>query len=229
MRYQALATDYDGTLAADGQVAGATWAAIQRLRDSGGKLVLVTGRELSELRRICPHLERFDRIVAENGGLLYRPATHEEQALAPPPTEQFVHALRQRKVAPLSVGRTIVATWRDQATVVLETIRDLGLEMHVIFNKDAVMVLPLGINKATGLTAALNEMGLSPHNVAGIGDAENDRAFLDLCGYSAAVSNALPMLKQHVDLVTSGDHGRGVIELIDKLLIEDLPHPAGHL
>ena len=58
------------------------------------------------------------------------------------------------------------------------TIRDLGLELQVIFNKGAVMVLPSGVNKAIGLAAALRDLGLSPHNVVGVGDAENDHAFL---------------------------------------------------
>jgi hydroxymethylpyrimidine pyrophosphatase-like HAD family hydrolase len=63
--------------------------------------------------------------------------------------------------------------------VVLETIRSLGLEHQVIFNKGAVMVLPPGVNKATGLVAALHALGISPRNVVGVGDAENDHAFLD--------------------------------------------------
>jgi HAD superfamily hydrolase (TIGR01484 family) len=222
MRYLALATDYDGTLAADGVVSDDTWAAVHRLRESGRQILLVTGRELDDLQRVCPHLDLFDRIVAENGGLLYNPATHEEKVLAPAPPEDFLRALRARGVAPLSAGRTIVATWRPHETAVLETIRDLGLELHVIFNKDAVMVLPSGVNKATGLKAALDELGLSAHNLVGIGDAENDHAFLALCGCAAAVSNALPKLKKHADVITAGDCGQGVIELIDELLADDL-------
>ena len=56
-------------------------------------------------------------------------------------------------------------------------IRDLGLELDVIFNKGAVMILPAGVNKGTGLEAALKELQLSAHNVVGVGDAENDHAF----------------------------------------------------
>jgi hypothetical protein len=104
----------------------------------------------------------------------------------------------------------------------LEAIRDLGLELQVIFNKDAVMVLPSGVNKASGLSAALEELGLSPHNVVGVGDAENDHAFLELCECGAAVANALPMLRARADIPTQGDHGAGVIELIEELLDDDL-------
>jgi HAD superfamily hydrolase (TIGR01484 family) len=221
MRYLALATDYDGTLATDGAVSDDIWAAVKRLRESGRKLLLVTGRELDELQQVCPHLEHFDRIVAENGALLYHPARREEKLLAPAPPAEFVRILRQRGV-PVSVGRSIVATWRTHETAVLEAIRDLGLELDVIFNKDAVMVLPSGVNKATGLKAALDEMGLSERNVVGVGDAENDHAFLALCACAAAVANALPRLKEHVDIVTAAHHGRGVVELIDELLADDL-------
>ncbi|MEH2406443.1 HAD family hydrolase [Nostoc sp.] len=89
-------------------------------------------------------------------------------------------------------------------------------------NKDALMVLPSGINKATGLAAALDEMQLSSENVVGIGDAENDHDFLNFCGCSVAVANALPTLKERVDFVTNGSRGDGVIELIEKLITSDL-------
>src|SRR5205085_5729096 len=122
----------------------------------------------------------------------------------------FVELLRSRGVAPMSVGRTIVATWRPHEHTVLNVIHDLGLELQVIFNKDAVMVLPSGVNKATGLVAALPELGLSPHNVVGVGDAENDHAFLKVCECSAAVANALPAVKDTADVVARHDHGAGV-------------------
>ncbi len=196
---------------------------------SGLQLLLVTGREVDDLRDICPHLEVFDRVVAENGGVLYRPVTHERKILASPPPKEFVQTLRSRGVARLEVGQTIVATVRPYETVVLEAIRDLGLELQVIFNKEAVMVLPSGVNKASGLRAALKELGLSPNDVVAIGDAENDHAFLDMCGCSAAVANALPALKKHADIVTTGAEGQGVIELIDELLADDLSGRAKRL
>jgi HAD superfamily hydrolase (TIGR01484 family) len=222
MRYLALACDYDGTLAHDGRVDAATLAALERLLASGRKLLLVTGRELDDLQKVFDHLQLFEWVVAENGALLYRPASREVTVLAERPPDRFVEALRQHGVRPMSVGHVIVATWHPFATTVLETIREQGLELQVIFNKDAVMVLPAGVNKATGLAAALDRLGLSAHNVVGVGDAENDHAFLSLCECSAAVANALPALKEHADVVTRGDHGAGVAELIDALVGGDL-------
>jgi HAD superfamily hydrolase (TIGR01484 family) len=222
VRYLLLACDYDGTIAHHGVVDAETMGALERFRATRRRLLLVTGRELDDLMRVCPDLSVFERVVAENGAVLYTPATRHVQTLATAPPETFVKELERRGVTPLSAGRVIVATWRPHEHVVFEAIRDLGLELHVIFNKDAVMVLPSGVNKASGLIAALEQLGMSVHNAVGIGDAENDHAFLAACECSVAVANAIPSLKGHADLVTSGDHGRGVAELIDRMLASDL-------
>ncbi|MEZ2127671.1 MULTISPECIES: HAD-IIB family hydrolase [unclassified Sinorhizobium] len=221
----ALATDYDGTLAEDGAVDAATIQALHRFRDSGRRLILVTGRELPDLKRVFDRLDLFDRVVAENGALLYAPATEEERPVAPAPPPQFVEKLRRKGVEQISVGRSIVATWEPHQTTVLDTIREMGLELEIIFNKGAVMVLPSGVNKASGLTAALEELELSPLNVAGVGDAENDHALLRFCGFGAAVANALPALKQGADLVLTGARGAGVVELITTICDDETAIP----
>ncbi|MER9593694.1 HAD-IIB family hydrolase [Mesorhizobium sp. M0244] len=221
MYFIALATDYDGTLAHEGIVAEKTLAALERFKKSGRKLILVTGRELPDLKRVFPEVAIFDKVVAENGALVYTPASEEERAISPPPAPEFVAKLRKRGVKPLSVGRSIVATWEPHQVTVLEVIKKLGLELEIIFNKGAVMILPSGINKATGLTAALQDLRLSPHNVVGVGDAENDHAFLRACGFSVAVDNALAAVKDTADLVTRGARGKGVEELIAKVVERD--------
>src|SRR5207248_7333948 len=197
---------------------------LQEVRKSGRKLILVTGRELDDLIKVFPRIDLFDRVVAENGALLYRPATREERPLAQRPPDEFWQQLIKRGADRVSVGRAIVATWRPHEKTAVELIRDLGLELQITFNKGAVMILPSGVNKATGLKVALTELGLSPHNVVGVGDAENDHAFLSLCECSVAVENALTTLKERVDWVTSASHGDGTVELIQALVITDLSH-----
>ncbi|HXH07694.1 MAG TPA: HAD-IIB family hydrolase [Vicinamibacterales bacterium] len=222
MRYLVLAVDYDETLADRGLVAPATLEALERVRASGRRLLLVTGRQLDDLLHVFPEAGRFDLVVAENGALLYEPATRETRLLGEPPPATFLDELARRGVSPLSSGRVIVATHRPNETIVLEAIRDLGLELHVIFNKGAVMVLPAGVNKGSGLLAALHRLGLSRHNVVGVGDAENDHAFLGLCECAVAVANALPMVRQRADLVTERSNGAGVVEVAERLLADDL-------
>lgn len=217
-----LATDYDGTLATDGRVGERTIDALLRLRASGRHLILVTGRLLEDLQFALPEYALFDRIVAENGAVLFDPHSREMRTLAEPPDPRFVAFLRERGVEPLSLGHVIVATSEPHQAAVLEGIRLLGLELEIIFNKGAVMVLPAGVTKASGLGAALEAMDLSRHHVVAVGDAENDHAFMAASEASVAVANALPSVKERADLVTAADHGAGVEELIGRLLEDDL-------
>ena len=220
MFFVALATDYDGTLAKDGRVDAPTIDALRALQPSGRKLILVTGRELPDLKRVFPALDLFDMVVAENGGLLFEPAKNEEVPLAEPPPATFVARLREVGVSPLSVGRTIVSTWEPNEIAVLKVLHELGLELHIIFNKGAVMVLPAEVNKAFGLKHALDRLCLSPHNVVAIGDAENDLAFLGICGCAVAVGNALPSVKAKADFLVR-DHGAGVRDIGRRLTDAD--------
>ena len=226
MRYHALAADYDGTLAHHGLIDDQTWASLRKLRDSGRKLIMVTGRELDELLGIIQHPEMFDRIVAENGAVLYCPCSKAIKLLAPKPPKEFAAELRQRGVDRVAEGRVIVAAWEPHQDTILHAIHDMALELQVIFNKGAVMVLPTGVNKATGLEAALKDLGLSRHNVVAVGDAENDHALLACAEVGVAVANALPALKAHTDLVMSSDHGAGVSQLIERILLTDLAEAA---
>lgn len=222
MRYQVLATDYDGTLAHDGHVDAPTVRALERMRAAGCTLVMVTGRELHELLSIFPQIDLFSRVVVENGALLYQPDTRQETVLSTPPPESLIRTLRERGLEPM-VGRVIVATFRPHDVLLFKTIRDLGLEWQVIFNKESVMALPTGVNKATGLALALTELRQSPKHTIGVGDAENDLAFLEFCGCGVAVANALPYVKERADLIMEGARGFGVVELIERMLADDIP------
>lgn len=228
MRFQVLATDYDGTLATHGSVGSSTTTALKRLRDSGRKALLVTGRELPDLKRVYSEFAVFDRIVAENGALLYDPLTNEETLLCEPASKLLVDRLQILKI-PISVGRAVIATTEPYHHVVLDIIHELGLELQLSFNKGAVMVLPSGVNKAVGLLAALRQIHASPTATVAVGDAENDHAFLGISGCGVAVANALPSLKSRANLITRGTHGDGVVEIIEELIANDFARCAcGH-
>lgn len=227
MNITALVSDYDGTLALDGSVDDRTLSAVERLRDSGRKFILATGRELDELLTVFPCVTLCDAVVAENGALLYHPSTREEKFLGIQPPGGLVRLLRDRGVHSLSVGRSLLATRAPHEEIVRRTIADLGLPWRVILNRDSLMILPPGIDKAAGLHEALHMLGLSPGDAAGIGDAENDRDFLAVVGYSACVDNALPSLKEACDVVTSASHGAGVAEFIEDILVSDRREGGG--
>jgi len=220
MWFHVLACDYDGTIATGGTVPPEVFDGLKRVRDSGRKLLLITGRRFDDILDVCPQIDFFDLVVAENGATLYDPAAKKVEDLVEPPPPEFLDGLRVAGV-PYEAGRVIVATVVPHEVAVLETIRRLGLELQIIFNKEAVMILPSGVSKESGLEAALARLGISAHNAMGIGDAENDHAFLRKVGFSGVVANAIPALAAEADFVATEMAGAGVLELIDGPLRRD--------
>jgi len=202
-------------------MARATVQALQRLRASGRKVLLVTGETKEDLAEF-PHLELFDLVVAENGAVLHDPATGLEESLAGPPPPALLRELRRNGVDPLKSGRVVVSTEYSQEDAVTAALRELDIGWRLIRNRHDLILLPEPLSKATGLAAALKKLALSPHQVIGVGDAENDIALLESCGLGVAVANAAPVLKAHADLVMTRGAGAGIVELIGLILGENL-------
>ncbi|HEY7376881.1 MAG TPA: HAD family hydrolase, partial [Polyangia bacterium] len=226
MRYLALATDYDDTIATHGRLDDDVARALQRLRTSGRRAVLITGRILEDLLTVCPNLDAFAAVVLENGAVLHVPARRETRVLCPPVPDSLVRELARRGVEPLARGRAILATRRPHEIAVLEAIRDLDLELQITFNGNAVMVLASGVNKGSGLQAALRELDLSIHEAVGVGNGQNDHSFLDICECAVAVGNAVDAVKAKADFTTPACCGAGVVQLIDELVATDLSERA---
>ncbi len=218
MWYHVLACDYDGTLASEGRIAPETMQALHRVRDSGRRIVLITGRQFDDLLGICPEIDLLDWVVAENGAILYEPRGKRVDDLAAPAPAAFLAAL-ERAGVPFSTGRIVVSTVVPHETAVRRAIHDLGLELQIIFNRESVMVLPAAVSKQSGLEEALRRLGVPAHKVIGIGDAENDLAFLRLAGFAVAVGNAVPSLAAEADLVTRAANGAGVREFVEEWLL----------
>ena len=215
MRYlRAIATDYDDTIAEIGFVSDRNLLAMERFRASGRLLILNTGRGLEDLLPVFPEVERFDMLVLENGAILYDPLTKTEKLLGQPPPESFLADLRRRGVSPLPARRVILDTWAIHQHKIAEAIRVSGLKLHMVFNQDSVMVLPAGIDKGSGLKAALKPAGIALEDVAGIGDGANDHGLLDACGVKIAVPNAIPEIIAKAHKVMTFE------ELVDAVLIQ---------
>lgn len=216
--WRALAADYDGTLANRGTIDPPTLAALRRWTASGRTAILVTGRRWEELREICPEVGLFVRVVAENGGVLVDPASGEIRLLTTPPPEPLVAAVRTLDLRPLAIGRTLIAFRTPDDIPVQAAIDRLGLDYRIVPNKRERMALPAGVDKRTGLLAALDALQIPAEAVVGAGDAENDIPFLTMCGESLAVANALPAVKAAARVVLDRDHGAGVTDWIDRAL-----------
>ncbi|HUH71421.1 MAG TPA: HAD-IIB family hydrolase [Mycobacterium sp.] len=98
---------------------------------------------------------------------------------------------------------------REHAATVIDVIGQLGLDCQIIWNRAALMVLPAGVTKGTGLDAVLAETNFSPHNTIAVGDAENDLSLFGVVEIGAAVADAVPSVRRHGDLVLDAPDGVG--------------------
>jgi hydroxymethylpyrimidine pyrophosphatase-like HAD family hydrolase/GTPase SAR1 family protein len=226
MRYVALAAGYDGTLARDGHCDERCVEALRSLAATGRKLILVTGRVLRELLEIFPEARLFDYVVAENGAVMYRPATRQSAILAQAPPEILLQELERRHVTPMSVGSSSITTLPSKRDEIRDALRKLGLDFQIVPNDGVLSVLPGGVDKASGVRAALKELGVSHHNLAAIGDGANDIALFTLAQHAAAVRNADPALKRVADRTTQGASCDGFLELAHDLIVTDLAASA---
>jgi len=202
MKFSVLALDYDGTIARHGNAHPEVVTAIRGAQARGIVVVLVTGRILSDLRRVLTETDLFDAIVAENGAVLAFP-NGRKRVLGRPASRELLAELCERNVE-CSFGESIVEADAGTAPQILEAIRKLQLPLVLVFNRNRVMVLPQGVTKASGLREALKTMRFSPHNCMAIGDAENDHALLDACEIGVAVSWGSKSLQNIADHVLEG-------------------------
>jgi hydroxymethylpyrimidine pyrophosphatase-like HAD family hydrolase len=204
--FRALACDYDGTLASDDRLGDRVVAALEEARAAGIRLVLVTGRTFFELTRVCERLDLFDVVVAENGAVLYLPRAGMLRELAPAPPARLAAELDRRGIIYES-GRVVVGAARSDEHAVREALRATGVTLEVLYNRGRLMLLPRGVSKGSGLRHALRELGLSPHDVLALGDAENDLDLFAVSGFSGCPGNAEAVVRDRVDWVFPGENG----------------------
>lgn len=228
MRYVVLAAGFDGTLARDGRCDERCIDALRGLSATGRKLILVTGRELRRLLEIFPEARIFDYIVAENGAVLHRTATRQSEILGQAPPEILLQELRRQRIAPVSVGSSIITTKAEYLDPVREVLRKLKLHLdyELVTNDEALLILPPGIDKASGINEALGELGVSRHNLVAIGNAENDLPLFASAEHAVAVNNAGEAVKQAADRVTESGYCDGFLELARDLIATDLAASA---
>ena len=209
--FKAVALDLDGTLTENDRLADCGIAAVRASR-ADLKMILVTGRIFDDLEEAYPGLwSEFDAVVTENGAVMH---ARSDMRLLATPVDPAVHpALASRGIAARS-GRALLAIDGDAAATAIEVIAELGLDHQVVHNRGAAMIVPAGVTKGTGLLAALDELGLSPHNAIAAGDAENDLALLHAAEVGAAVANAVPSLAAQADLQLRSRDGTGIAELL---------------
>ncbi|HVG71828.1 MAG TPA: HAD hydrolase family protein [Vicinamibacterales bacterium] len=226
MKLSVLALDYDGTIATDRGVDVEVRRAIAEARTNGITVLLVTGRILSELRRVAGDLHFVDGVVAENGAVVHFPDSEHTSVLAPRVTPSLVSGFEAEHLS-FRTGECLIDADASDGQRLLSVIRRLELPYVLVFNRGRVMVMPQGVSKATGLQAALDMLRLSPRNTLAIGDAENDHELLRLSELGAAVKWGSVVLQGVADAVVAGESPRDTAAYIRPLATADhVPLPG---
>ena len=226
MKLSVIALDYDGTIASDRGIDGEVRQAIALARTNGVTVLLVTGRILSELRRVAGDLHFVDGVVAENGAVVHFPDSDHTSVLAPRVQDRLVAEMTAQQIA-YQAGECLLDASADDAQRVLAIIRRLELPYVLIFNRGRMMVMPQGVSKATGLQVALDMLRLSPRNTVAVGDAENDHELLRIAELGAAVHWGSGALQEVADAIVHGQGPRDAARYIRGLAHEvRLPLPA---
>ncbi|HET92088.1 MAG TPA: response regulator [Chloroflexi bacterium] len=217
-----LACGIEGTLSKDGVVDDETWKMLHQAKAAGLSIILVTGQTLDVLTATTEYTRLCEAIVAEDGAVVYFPR---RDAIALPfgrLAPSVIHHLESLTI-PLQRGKAIITTHVPHDMAILNALRQIGGGATVEYNRGAVMVLPPGATKGTGLCYALQEMGYSPHNVVACGDAENDHSLLEMAELAVAVSNAHPDIQARADVQLSHPDGMGIRLFIHDLLNGHIP------
>ncbi|MEK9141950.1 MAG: HAD hydrolase family protein, partial [Nitrospirota bacterium] len=204
--------DFDGTLAVNGDVPPEVETALEQCRASGYVLFLVTGRRYETVS--LGHLaELFTGIVWENGAVLSHAASGETYLPFGQLDARLLKAIEEAGI-PFERGLAIAATWTPHDQALWRILSSLGSSTSLEYNKSAVMVLPPGATKGSGLERLLALCGLSPRNLAAFGDAENDLSMLTLAEVSVAVADAVPAVIETSDVLATAPGPQGVLEIL---------------
>lgn len=229
MYARVLACDFDGTGATEGRLAPEVRDELVAARAAGVATLLVTGRVLEDLRLGHVDFGAFDAVIAENGALIWFPATDRLIQLGVAPSPAFLGRLRAAGV-PFHVGAVIVGTWEGHAADALQLIREEGADLQLVFNRAAVMLLPTGVNKAVGVRRALAELGRSAHDMVAFGDAENDLPLFALAEVGVAARGSVRAVARVADDHVSLPGPAGIAQYLRRLREHGwhLPTPARH-
>jgi hydroxymethylpyrimidine pyrophosphatase-like HAD family hydrolase/CheY-like chemotaxis protein len=215
-----LASDLDGTLAQDGVVSPQTWDLLHHAKTFGFTLILATGRVIDNFINEGPFAELFEAIVAEDGAVVFFPRRNLVKLPFGRLSSLVVQRLEEMNI-PMERGMSIVATRRPYDEAILKVLQEVNVGVTIEYNYGAVMLLPPGATKGTGLAYALQELGYSPRNLIACGDAENDCSMLEFAELAVAVPHAIPRLRAMADAVIAEDPeepGTGINILFRQLI-----------
>ena len=80
-------------------------------------------------------------------------------------------------------------------------------------------IVPVGIDKAEGLSILLDKIGMQPSELIAFGDGYNDIPMLQFAGLGVAMGNAAEDIQKAADMVAQSNDDDGIAVLLEKLIL----------
>jgi hydroxymethylpyrimidine pyrophosphatase-like HAD family hydrolase len=212
-----LVTDYDRTLTdADLNAYEPALRVLKLLQERGrAKVIVATGRGMPFVNEMRESLSFAEAVVAENGAVVWLPRSGKVMVLGD--GSRAKAALRASRL-PFEEGEVIVSVKKGLEGKVRNVIRKARLGVELQYNQDSIMLLPRGVDKLTGVLAALKELSLEGQGLICIGDGENDLSLFGIASVRVATESAVQALKDRADVVCPGPFAVGVALYLESLL-----------
>ena len=229
MRVKAISLDIDGTITyKDRTLSIDALKAIRLAERLGVPVMLVTGNSVPFAEAAAVFIGTSGPVIAEDGGALslkgegtmrkrvFLTDMDEEWILWSELKKRFTEAELSYSTMERKAG--LVITRKVPVGAVRETIEELGLNLIAVDSGFAIHIKKPWINKGAGIEKACEFLGISPKEVAHVGDGENDLDAFRVVGYRVAVAQAPDSLKEKADYITKKPYGDGGAEAVLHIL-----------
>lgn len=217
-----LALDIDGTLTRP-DAESIDPRVFDPLREWPAPVVLATGKAFPYPVALCHFAGIPERVVAENGGIVYvgREITVVGNAEA---AREVIDAYRAAGHSLGWEGADTINRWRETEVAVArsqpyEPLAELAAEhgLEVVDTGYAYHVKDPSVTKGGGLVRAAAALDLDPDSFVAIGDSENDASLFEQVGRSFAVANADDTAITAADERLDGTAADGTLSVLDRL------------
>lgn len=228
-KFKAFAVDIDGTLTENGggAIHLAALAKLRHLEKLGYHVIYVSGRSSIEAYVLAVFGGTTKIAVGENGGAITIAPQEHRLLASKEKCMQGYNLLKKSldgvEIKPVFPRMTEVVMQRTfDLTQGQKILEENNLELYLSDSKYAYHINEKGMNKATGLKAALQMLKLGPEQTVAIGDSDTDIPMFDACGYSIALGHAEENVKTSAKQVVKGREGTGLVEAIDLVALDYL-------
>ncbi|WNR46991.1 Cof-type HAD-IIB family hydrolase [Paenibacillus roseipurpureus] len=237
-KYKLIALDMDGTLLSDDKTISEENKAAIREASAQGKIVIMsTGRGAISAMPYIHELGLTTPLVVVNGSEVWSsPDVLLRRTLVPTETILALHKLaleqdcwwwaystngvfnRESEGLDIAAEEWLKFGFYTENEVKLGRIREVVTSWGTLEITNShpcnLEMNPLGISKASGVTAVCELLGIPMSEVIAMGDSENDIAMIREAGLGVAMGNAQDEVKRIADLTTVTNNEHAVAHII---------------